>query len=467
MRPSPSQLQAFLKELRLSDRAVVTDPVLLASYATDRSGAPPAQPDLLLRPKDASEVQDILRAASAHRVPITPRGAGTGKAGGALPVHGGAVLSLERMNRLLELRPADLLVVTQPGVITGAVMAAAEAEGLFYPPDPNSFEQCSIGGNVACNAGGPRALKYGVTRNYVLQLEAVLADGRRLRVGRRTQKQAAGYPLAQLLVGSEGTLAVITEISLKLLPRPRGLQTALLSFTDVRAAAEVVSRLLSAGVQPACLELLDHHALAALAAQDAALLPAPEGSAAGRVGAMFILETDGDTEAEASARLQRAAELALDAGALDVRVAQSPADRARIWAPRRGLSDALKATAHGKISEDVTVPRSRLPALVEAAERIGEAHQVRVACYGHAGDGNLHVNLLFEARARPRAEAAAVALMEATVALEGTISGEHGIGSLKRALLPLEQPPALIGLQRALKQQLDPAGVLNPGKILP
>jgi glycolate oxidase len=335
-----------------------------------------------------------------------------------------------------------------------------EARGLFYPPDPNSADICSIGGNVACNAGGPRALKYGVTRNYVLGLEVVLPTGQVLNVGKQTLKHVTGYDLTGLIVGSEGTLGVVTKAVLRLLPYPPAVETALVLFQDVHVAARVLTKLMAEGHQPRTLELLDHHALDAVRKKSPGQLP--EGA-----GALVILETDGPDAERAFGDLGRMAERCLAEGALDVQVAQDAAERKRIWAPRNILSESLRETAEAKVSEDIVVPRSKIPAMVEAAERIARETGVRVATYGHAGDGNLHVNVLFARDDRPAAEQAVSAVIRAAVELGGTLSGEHGVGLTKRDFLPLEHPPEKIALQRALKHTLDPNGILNPGKVLP
>ena len=461
-RPTRGALGALRADLEraLAPEQIIEDEELLAPYARDWSGAAPLMPDLVVRARRTEDVQAVLRASQEHGVPVTPRGLGTGKSGGALPVYGGVVLSMERMNQIREVRADDMLVVADAGAITGHVMAAAEAEGLFYPPDPNSFDICSIGGNVACNAGGPRALKYGVTKHYVLALEVVLPSGQRIEVGKRTLKHVTGYDLAALIVGSEGTLGVITQCTLRLVPEPRAVQTALVAFESARTASVALTGVLARGVVPRTMELLDRHALDAVRAKTPGRFP--EGA-----GAVIILETDGPTEERAFEDLERAASVCLELGALDVQVAQDSAQREKIWAPRRLLSETLKETADAKISEDVVVPRSRLPELLDAVDRIGAQHGLRVASYGHAGDGNLHVNVLFDHDQRPVAELAVQDLLRATLALGGTLSGEHGIGLLKRGFIAWEQAAPVLAVQRHIKAALDPLNLLNPGKILP
>ncbi len=437
------------------------DPETLAAYARDESGLAERPPAAVVFAECTEDVQEVMRVASAHRIPVSPCAARTGKSGGSLPLAGGIALSVERMDRILALQAEDLTLVVQPGCITGRVMEAAEGAGLFYPPDPNSWEICSIGGNVAENAGGPRALKYGVTRDYVLALEAVLPSGEVIRTGRRTIKGVAGYDLTALLVGSEGTLAVITEITLKLIPRPREIRTALCLFGDAVAASRAVAAILAAGILPRTLELFDDASIDASSRLGPYRFP-PEARAA------ILAETDGDDGESVMALLARLGELALEAGAVDVLVAQSEAQRRDLWATRRQVSVALRDLHPLKISEDIVVPRSRIPEAVERLKALGLRHGFQVATYGHAGDGNLHANVLFDREEeRPRVEACVAEMMRVALDLGGTITGEHGVGLAKRDFLPWEQGEELIALQRQLKAVFDPLGILNPDKIFP
>jgi len=365
------------------------------------------------------------------------------------------------MNRVLEISAEDLTARVQPGVVTGELQRQVEAQGLFYPPDPNSLDLCTIGGNVAENAGGPRALKYGVTREYVLGLEVVLPTGEILRTGRRTIKGVAGYDVTALLVGSEGTLGIVTEVTLKLLPRPRHVSTALVVFADVETAARAVSRVLAAGVIPRCLELLDDTALAACARS--APFKFPSGA-----GAAVLVETDGNDEEAVFGEIVRVAELVQADAAGEVIVAQNEAQRREIWETRKYLSVNLRQLHPLKLSEDIAVPRSRIPEMVRRTREIGARYGFLVATYGHAGDGNLHANVLFDREEeRPRVEAAVAEVLRAAVDLGGTITGEHGVGLAKRDFLVYEQGEALVALQRRLKAVFDPLGLLNPGKIFP
>jgi glycolate oxidase len=440
---------------------VVLDGERLAEYGKDESDLGVFPPRVVVKVESAEEVRAVFAIASRHRAPVVPIAARSGKSGGSLSIHGGIGVSMERMNRILEIRPADLTARVEPGVVTGVFQAEVERHGLFYPPDPNSLDLCTIGGNVAENAGGPRALRYGVTREYVLGLEVVIPTGEILRVGRRTIKGVAGYDLTALFVGSEGTLGIVTEITLKLLPRPRHVATALVAFPSVDAAARAVSRVLAQGVIPRCLELLDDVSLAAAARTSP--LPLPPGA-----GAALLVETDGNDEEQVFAEIVRVAELVKGDAAGEVIVAQNEAQRREVWETRKFLSANLKKLHPMKLSEDVAVPRSRIPDMIARAKEIGRARGLAVATYGHAGDGNLHCNVLFDTAAeRPKVDDAVAEILRAAVALGGTITGEHGVGLAKRDFLPWEQSPELIALQRRLKAVFDPLGILNPGKIFP
>ncbi|HEX8909567.1 MAG TPA: FAD-linked oxidase C-terminal domain-containing protein [Anaeromyxobacteraceae bacterium] len=445
----------------LGPRQVLTDAGQVEPYGRDESDLGVHPPELVVLPERATEVQRVLAVATRHRLPVTPIGARTGRSGGALPLHGGIALSVERMNRILDIRPEDLTARVQPGVITGVFQAEVEKHGLFYPPDPNSLDMCSLGGNVAENAGGPRALKYGVTREYVLGLEVALPTGELLRTGRQTIKGVAGYDLTALFVGSEGTLGVVTEITLKLLPRPRHVSTALVVFRGVEDAARAISRVLAAGVIPRVLELLDDTALQACARTAPYKFPADAGAA-------VLVETDGNDAEQVFAEIVRVAELVQADASGEVIVAQNEAQRRDIWETRKRLSVNLRALHPLKLSEDVVVPRSRIPDMVRVTREIGARHGFLVATYGHAGDGNLHANVLFDREEeRPRVERAVGEILRAAVDMGGTITGEHGVGLAKRDYLAYEQGEELVALQRRLKAVFDPLGLMNPGKIFP
>lgn len=457
MTPALSELQAAFPPSRL----VHGDPDKLEGYGRDESDLGAFPPDVVVLVESAEEVRAVFAVAARHRVPVVPVAARTGKSGGALAVRGGIAVSTERMSRILEVSPGDLVARVEPGVVTGVLQAEVERHGLFYPPDPNSLETCTIGGNVAENAGGPRALKYGVTREYVLGLTAVVPTGEILRVGRRSIKGVAGYDLTALFVGSEGTLGIVTEVTLKLLPRPRHVATALVVFASVDAAARAVTRVLAAGVLPRCLELLDDVSLAAAARTSPYRFPPGAGAA-------LLVEADGNDEEQVFAEIVRVAELVQGDAAGEVIVAQNEAQRRDVWETRRYLSLNLKALHPLKLSEDVAVPRSRIPEMVARAKEIGARHRLPVATYGHAGDGNLHCNVLYDApEDRPRVDAAVAEILRAAVELGGTITGEHGVGLAKRDFLEYEQGREVVALERRLKALFDPLGILNPGKIFP
>jgi glycolate oxidase len=364
------------------------------------------------------------------------------------------------MNRIISVSQDDLTAVCQPGVVTGDLMRAAEERGLFYPPDPNSWETCTLGGNVAENAGGPRALKYGVTGDYVLGMEWVMPIGEVLRVGRRTLKGVAGYDLVHLLVGSEGTLGVATEITLQLLPLPREVRTALALFGNVADAARAVTRVLSSGILPTSLELLDDVAVRAV---DGRGFSFPPGT-----GAAVIVEVDGDDPEPLLTQLSRLGEIFAREGGTETLVAGDASQRDRLWAARRSISPALRALARHKLSEDIVVPRSKIPEVIARLKALGHELGLTVATYGHAGDGNLHANVLYDGpHQRAAVDEAIARMMRVAVEAGGTITGEHGVGLSKRKYLGLEQSQELIALQRRIKALFDPRGLLNPGKIFP
>lgn len=440
------------------DGAVVRDPDVLEAYAGDESEAPRRRPDALVRASNAREVEAVLAAATKHGVPVTPRGAGTGRVGGAVPSMGGIVLSTESMRSIVDVSDEELVAVVQPGVVTGVLHEAVEAEGLFYPPDPNSLGTCTIGGNLACNAGGPRAFKYGVTGDFVLSLEVVTAEGTRLHVGKPTVKGVTGYDLAKLVVGSEGTLGVITQARMRLVPRPEALRTLLVFVPDDETIGRGITGLLRRGIVPRCVELVDSIALELI--RTSAGLAIPEGARA-----MLLVELDGP-ELLLEREVERTGNAFYDEGALEILTADRGAERERLWGARRELSRTLRKTARFKLSEDVVVPRTRVFDLLRVCRELSARHGVVMPTYGHAGDGNLHVNFLWNDEAqRPDVDRAIRGLFEATIALGGTLSGEHGIGVLKAPYLHLEQSPELIALQKRIKGLFDPAGILNPGKI--
>jgi len=441
---------------------VLRDPEQLAPYGHDESNLDDALPELVVRPGSAKEVAASLALSLRRGVPVTPSAARSGKSGGGLPVSGGLVLSVERLAAIVEIRKQDLVGVAQAGVITGQYQAAVEAQGLFYPPDPSSLDYCTLGGNVAENAGGPRALKYGVTRDYILGLEVALPSGELVRLGKQTIKGVAGFDLVSLMVGSEGMLGIVTELTTKLLPLPRAVETALCLFKGTDEASRAVSVVLDQGFLPRALEFIDDAAIAASAAAKAPFR-FPAGA-----GAALLVEVDGSDRESCNLEIGRVGEVCAAHGAIEVLVAQGDAQRRDLWNTRRQVSVNLKALHPRKLSEDIVVPRSRIPEAVASVQAIGRRHGLAVACYGHAGDGNLHANVLFDrADERPRVDAAVADMLRMAVALGGTITGEHGVGLAKKEFLGLEQAPEVIALQKRLKTLFDPTGLLNPGKMFP
>lgn len=437
----------------------------LEDYGRDESPLPEFFPPVCAVLVESTEqAAAVLRICLEQRVPVTPRGAGSGMCGGALPIRGGVVLSTERMTKIKELDPGDLVAVVEPGVVTGVLQAQAEAQGLFYPPDPASLEYCSIGGNASTNAGGPRAFKYGVTREYILGLEVALMGGEVLRCGRRTAKGVTGYDLVAGFVGTEGTFGVLTELTVKLLPNPPAAATLLGVFADVAAAGIAISALLRGGLRPRVLELMDRHALAHVRPKSRYRFP-------DHAGAVVLLELDGEADAMASMMEQVGMRLD-DLGALDVLAATEPADRRNVWEARRLISPALKEAYRIKVNEDVCVPRGKIVEMLSRVDRVSAETGIPAAVFGHAGDGNLHVNLLSnedpaDPAVRKKMWAAAEQVFVHAVALGGTLSGEHGIGLTKRDYMHLEQPEQLLEWQRRWKLMWDPHNLLNPGKKLP
>jgi glycolate oxidase len=441
---------------------VRSDAAALEVYGVDALGQG-HPPDVVVSPLTSAEIAAITRFCNERRIPLVVRGAGTGFTGGAVPTRGGVVLSMERLNRILEIDEVNLLAVVEPNVITADLQRAVEKVGLFYPPDPASLEMSSIGGNVAECAGGPRAFKYGTTKRYVLALEAVLPTGATVATGSKAVKNVVGYDLTQLLVGSEGTLAIITKVTLRLIPKPPARATLLALFADIRGAVDAVSALIRRRVVPAALELIDADSLSAIRDHlQQEVVPAA-------TGAVLIIESDG-MQAAVNEEIDRAAEACRDSGASRVSLAANDDDRDRLWNVRRLLSGALKATGLLKINHDVVVPRGRVPELFAAIAELRREYQLRIAAFGHAGDGNIHVNLMVDprdAQQRARAREAERRLFEQVVALEGSISGEHGIGFAKAQYIGLELSSEEIALMKRVKTAFDPNGILNPGKIFP
>jgi glycolate oxidase len=460
--PLPSE---FLESLRtiVGAEFVRVDEASLQAYGADalKRGHPA---DAVVSPEGADQISAVVKLCAGHGVPFVPRGGGTGYTGGSVPVRGGVVISLERMSRILEIDEDNLVAIVEPNVITGDLQAAVEKLGLFYPPDPASLKTSVIGGNVAECAGGPRAFKYGTTKQYVLGLQAILPNGDIVETGGKVVKNVVGYDLTHLLVGSEGTLAIISRIILRLVPKPPVQSTLRATFGTVDAAARAVTNVIKARVVPAALEIIDGDSLEAVAAYLKVRSLAPPGTAA-----LLLLEVDGIAEAVAE-EARRCEQACRDAGATELLRARDDAEREELWRVRRELSFSLKTITPIKFNHDVVVPKGRIPQLFALVARIKRDYRLRIPCFGHAGDGNIHVNIMVtpgdddELR---RAHEAEEILFEGVVSLEGSISGEHGIGFAKAKYLPVELDEATIAAMKAVKRAFDPAGLLNPGKIFP
>jgi D-lactate dehydrogenase (quinone) len=426
-----------------------------------------AMPDAVALPSTREQVVALVQACRAHRVPVIARGRGTNTTGAAVPTAGGVVVSFERMQRILDIRPGDRCVVVQPGVLNGDLQRALKPHGLFWPPDPTSADYCTIGGNLACNAGGPRAVKYGASRDNVLALTAVTGTGALIHCGSATTKGATGYDLQRLLVGSEGTLALIVEATLKLTPLPAARSVLRALYRDVDAAAAAVARLMAQPVTPSMLEFMDDRAVRLARAQMRA--STGESDIPEDVGALLMIEADGDAHTLPHA-LDALRAAARGDGCLDVQPAADEAARERLWAARKALSPALRSLAPGKINEDVVVPVSRIPALVAGVQALSREHSLPIVCFGHAGNGNLHVNLMFDpadSAQDARAQSAMAQVFALTLSLGGTLSGEHGIGLAKRDFMTQAIDASTLAMMRAVKAAFDPDGILNPGKLLP
>jgi glycolate oxidase len=420
-------------------------------------------PDVVVQPQTTEEVAAVLGIAHRARVAVVPRGMASGLAAASVPFSGGIALSLTRMNRLLEIDEENMTATAEAGVITAHLQDAVEARGLFYPPDPSSIRQSTIGGNVACNAGGPRCLKYGITGDYVLGLTTVLADGRVLHTGGKAIKNVTGYNLTQLFVGSEGTLGVITEVLVKLISKPECVCTALAVYPDLADASRTVNAILTAGIVPCTLELMDDTTIATI--EEYMHLGLPVGAAA-----VLILESDGEDQETVAREVEAMADIARRHGASEVKVADSEVAREELWRGRRSVGPSLARRAPNKLGEDISVPRSQIPEAVRRIKEIGRKYDLPIVVFGHAGDGNLHPNILFDKRDEDqweRVEQAVGEIFAAAVALGGTLSGEHGVGVLKRPYLEHALGPVSIEMQQRIKQAWDPKNILNPGKIFP
>jgi len=456
-------VKALLTEIRatLPDVRLLTDELDREAYRADETAyLPAALPAAVALPTSTDEVAGLLRLASRHRVPVVPRGAGTGLSGGAAGIEGALTIALTRMNRVIEIDRENLVVITQPGVINADLKAAVAREGLFYPPDPASYETCSIGGNLGTNAGGLCCVKYGQTRDWVLGLEVVLADGSVIRTGGRNVKDTAGYALTQLFVGSQGTLGIITEATLRLRPMPGPRSTLLAFFASLQACGTAVATIIQSGLVPVTLELMDRETIVAV--DDVHHLGLDRDAAA-----MLLVESDAPGPA-AAAEMDAAEAAVTAAGATSVVRAADPQEADWLREARRLALRALEERGTVRM-EDVGVPRARVPELLVEIERIAAAHGVRCATFGHAGDGNLHPNLIFDRDDPDAARLTHVVrdeIFRVALSLGGTVTAEHGIGVARREWLPIQRGEGAVAAMRAIKTALDPLGILNPGRVL-
>ena len=431
----------------------------LVSYSYDASDHK-HRPEAGVWPTSSEEVSRILILANEHRFPVTPRGAGTGLAGAAVPASGGLVLDMCRMNKILDIRIADRLTVLQPGVVYADLEKALAPHGFFFPPDPASSTVCTLGGNVATNAGGIRGAKYGVTRDYVMGLEVVLPDGRIMRIGSRCMKSASGYDLTRLFVGSEGTLGVITEITLKINPKPTAFKTVLASFASLKDAGQAVTDIMHSGIVPSVLEVLDENSIKVL--REHANMNLPE------VMALILVETDGYTEAETSYQMGKLIEVFRKNSVTDTQVADTADEAEELWKARKSVGSTAGKLRANSVSEDVTVPMSKVPDLLTGISIIVRKYDLPFVIFGHAGDGNLHPRIMYD-RSNPdnvtRLGKAVDEIFKLTCNLGGTLTGEHGIGLSKAPYMTLEHDPVAMDVMRSIKILFDPNNILNPGKM--
>src|SRR5256714_2139198 len=453
---------AFELRQLVGANVVSADPQTLGDHSGDKWFAAET-PEVVVVARSTDEVSKLLRFANENKIPVTARGAGYGYVGSCVPVRRGIALSLSRMNRIKEVSFADAIAIVEPGVITGELKRAAREQKLFYPPDPASFEHCTIGGNVATNAGGPRCLKYGVTRNYITGLEVVLANGDLLHTGGRVHKNKTGFDLIGLFVGSEGMLGIVTEITVKLLPLPPARATLSASFNSMSEAAAMVQQIFAAGFLPSSLEIADKFTLEA-ARQDSGAAHVPSGNA------HLLVDLDGQDQA-VDAEMQKMRDLIQSRNPSALEIATNESDCEKLWALRREFSNSLRATGLTKLNEDIVVPRGRLVDLIAFAEGLSVRSGFPIACFGHAGDGNIHVNIMAdrynrEAAVREKVRGVLDELFAQVLAWGGVITGEHGIGLAKKRWWPEASSEVARGLHQTINHAFDPNNILNPGKFL-
>jgi glycolate oxidase len=463
-RPVDGDLIEALRQIAGPEN-VLTEAADLEPYSHDEVIGLAAPPEAVVRAHTVEQISQIMRLAQRERVPVTPRGGGMGLSGGAVPVYGGIVLSLERMNRILEIDRENLMITVEPGVITGDIHRAVEAEGLFYPPDPASLDSCSIGGNIAEGAGGPRAVKYGVTKHYVCGLEVVLPSGEVITSGGKLVKDVTGYSLVQLFIGSEGTLGIVTKIILRLVPLPKVQVDLLVPYDDFQSAADTVSAIIAHRIVPATIEFMEQDSLRAVERLLDREFPFNDAAA------HLLIQLDGNSQEAVDVDFDVVGQLCLDHGARDVLVARDQRTRDRLWEARRLIIEALNHESPVNHMEDVVVPRAQLPRLLTGIRELAGREGVRIISFGHAGDGNVHVNVLRDDLSADRWDALVPAVTEAIyrLALElgGALTGEHGVGATRRRYLHMALDQTQIALMRDIRAVFDPHQILNPGKIFP
>jgi glycolate oxidase len=431
----------------------------LVSYSYDASEHS-HRPSCAVWAETPEQVSEILKLADTERIPVIPRGAGTGLSGMSVPIKGGIVLDLNHMNKILKISIEDRLAVVQPGVVYDDLERALVPHGFFFPPDPASGKVCTLGGNVATNAGGLKGAKYGTTRDYVLGLQVVLTDGRIMRTGSKTMKSVSGYDMTRLLVGSEGTLGVITEITLKISPRPTATSTALATFGNLEDAGRALSETMYSGIIPSALEILGRKTILAINQNTDLGLP--------EVDAIILVETDGYTEEETEYQMNKVIKVFKKNNADDIKQAKAKEEAKKLWTARKSAYAVLARIKTHFVLEDITVPMSRIAEMLKGVEAIAERHNIQIATYGHAGDGNLHPQILYDGYDPEQVksmEAATAELFKLSIDLGGTLTGEHGIGLSKASFMTLEHDPVAMDMMRSIKKTFDPNNILNPGKM--
>ncbi len=453
----PDRVKKALKEL-LGEHRVLDDEMdrLLYSYDATRIKV---LPELVVIPETKEEVQKLVKICYEEGIPVTPRGAGSGYTGGSLPVKGGVVVSFEKMDKILEIDEENAVAKVQPGVITYRLQQAVEKKGLFYPPDPASYKFCTLGGNVAENAGGPRCVKYGVTREYVMELETVIHTGEFIHTGRPTLKDVAGYDITKLLIGSEGTLGLFTEITLKLIPKPKAAKTVKAIFQDIASVGKTVKDIFKAGIQPSALEFMDN--LAINAVEDFGHFGLPRDAEV-----LLLIEVDGHPKA-LDDEIKEVAKICELNGA-KVEIAQTPKDAQKLWEARRALSPAVSKLGRVKINEDIVFPRSYLPEALPKLREIGRKYNLKMVNFGHIGDGNVHANFMIsglDPDELKRVEKAVEEVFDLAISYGGSITGEHGVGITKAPFMKKQFRPEEIEIMRGIKNVFDPKNLINPGKM--